>query len=195
AERSRPAHLGLGGRGFFDGTDSVGRDIVLHRVPAIQRFVLVHAFGRKYRRYAAACWGVVDTRDAYGPAPSLPRNIPSSSRVEVVVDAPVDAVWDVIADVTRVGEWSYEGHRVEWMDGGTRAVVGARFRGENKAGPWTWARVNEITAVDAPHTLVWHTVPTKRFPDSSQWSFQLDAVVGGTRIVQEHRLLRAPALL
>jgi hypothetical protein len=97
--------------------------------------------------------------------------------------------------VTRVGEWSYECHRVEWMDGAADAVPGARFRGVNKAGPWTWSRVNEITAVDAPHTLVWRTVPTLLFPDSTEWTYRLERVDGCTRIVQEYRLLRAPAIL
>jgi hypothetical protein len=48
---------------------------------------------------------------------------------------------------------------------------------------------------DAPRTLVWRTVPQWRFPDSSEWRFDLEPVDGGTRIVQSYRVLRAPALL
>ena len=40
------------------------------------------------------------------------KQIPRSSRVEVEVPAPVDAVWRVITDVTRTGEWSHECRRV-----------------------------------------------------------------------------------
>jgi hypothetical protein len=189
------SQLAFEGHWLLDGIDAVGRDIVLHQVPAAQRFVLVHGFARRYRRHAAACWGPGASRAAYGPAASLARRVPFSGRVDLVVDAPLDSVWDVLADVTRVGEWSYECHRVEWMDGAAGAVPGARFRGMNKAGPWTWSRVNEITAVDAPHALVWRTVSTLLFPDSTQWSYRLEAADDGTRIVQEYRLLRAPAIL
>ena len=41
------------------------------------------------------------------------KQIPRTSRVEVEVAAPVDAVWQVLADVTRTGEWSHECQRVD----------------------------------------------------------------------------------
>jgi hypothetical protein len=104
-------------------------------------------------------------------------------------------VWSVVTDVTRVGEWSHECRRVEWLDGATTASPGARFRGTNKAGPWTWSRINEILIADEPHTFVWRTVPTLRFPDSSEWRMDLEAVDGGTRITQSYQVLRAPAVL
>ena len=55
--------------------------------------------------------------------------VPHSCRVEAEVAAPVEAVWQVVSDVTRTGEWSHECLGVEWLDGATRAAVGARFRG------------------------------------------------------------------
>jgi len=33
----------------------------------------------------------------------------------VVIEAPPEAVWSVISDVTRVGEWSGECRRGEWI--------------------------------------------------------------------------------
>jgi Polyketide cyclase / dehydrase and lipid transport len=115
--------------------------------------------------------------------------------VETVVAAPIDAVWAVVSDVTRVGEWSHECRRVEWLDGATGAVPGARFRGTNKAGVWTWSRTNEVVVADEPRTLVWRTVPTLLFPDSSEWRIELEPVDGGTRITQSYEVVRAPALL
>jgi hypothetical protein len=115
--------------------------------------------------------------------------------VEIVVDAPIDAVWRVAADATRVGEWSHECRRVEWLDGATIAAPGVRFRGVNKAGVWSWSRINEIVVADEPHTLVWRTVPTLLYPDSSEWWITLTSVEGRTRIVQSFQVLRAPAVL
>jgi hypothetical protein len=51
--------LGLEGHWLLDGIDREGYEIVVHTVPAIQRFVLVHGFARAYRRRAAACWSPV----------------------------------------------------------------------------------------------------------------------------------------
>jgi uncharacterized protein YndB with AHSA1/START domain len=193
--------LGLEGHWLLDGLDAERREVVVHEVPPIPRFVLLHGFARRYRRRAGACWGPDESsdhdsrRNAYGPAAPLPRNIPLSGEVEVIVDAPIEAVWRVVSDVTRVGEWSHECRRVEWLDGATTAVPGVRFRGVNKAGPWSWSRVNEILAADEPHTLVWRTISTLLYPDSSEWRITLDRAEGRTRIVQSFQVLRAPAVL
>ncbi|MFL6134897.1 MAG: SRPBCC family protein [Nocardioidaceae bacterium] len=47
-------------------------------------------------------------------------------RVEAEVPASVDAVWRIVSDATRTGEWSHECHSVHWLDGGTSAVPGPR---------------------------------------------------------------------
>jgi hemerythrin-like domain-containing protein len=191
------SQLGLEGHWLLDGVDAERRQIVVHEVPPLPRFVLVHGFARRYRRRATACWGPDQSPDraAYGPATPLPRNIPRSGQVEVVVEAPIDAVWRIVADVTRVGEWSHECRRVEWLDAATTAAPGVRFRGVNKAGPWSWSRINEIIVADKPHTLVWRTIPTPLYPDSSEWRITLGSAEGQTRIVQSFQVLRAPALL
>jgi hypothetical protein len=52
--------------------------------------------------------------------------IPATTSVLADVDASPAAVWAVLADPTRVGEWSGECHRVQWLDGAQAAVPGAR---------------------------------------------------------------------
>lgn len=122
------------------------------------------------------------------------RRVQSANTVEVTVAAPVDAVWDVIRDVTRVGEWSHECVGAKWVGGAGAAVAGARFRGRNRAGLFRWGRVCEVVSAE-PHELVWFTVPTTLFPDCSEWRIALDEVAGGTRITQQFRVLRAPKVL
>jgi hypothetical protein len=156
----------------------------VHQVPPVPRFVLVHGFKHRYRKHLAECWLMTPTR-AVQPV----------GRVETVVSAPINAVWGVISDVTRTGEWSHECRRVEWLHGATKAAPGVRFRGTNQAGPWRWARESEIVEVDAPRALVWRTIPTRRYPDSSEWRFDLEAVDGGTRIAQSYRVVRGSLLM
>ena len=113
---------------------------------------------------------------------------------QVTVDAEPDAVWDVVRDVTRVGEWSHECVDVAWLDGATAAIPGARFRGRNKQGIFRWGRVCEIVSAE-PYELVWRTVPTALYPDSTEWKIRLQGVGNATQIEQLFRVLRGPKLL
>ena len=123
-------------------------------------------------------------------------HVQKQGRTEVTVDVPVEAVWDVVADVTRVGEWSRECVGAQWLGDARTAVPGARFRGRNRAGLFRWGRICEVVAAD-PYELVWRTVPTALYPDSTEWAIALEAVDGGsrTRIEQRFRVLRAPKVL
>jgi hypothetical protein len=122
--------------------------------------------------------------------------VQKNSRVEVVVAATVPLVWDVISDVTRIGEWSHECHAARWLGDADRAAPGVRFRGRNRAGWARWSRTCEFVAVDPPSQIVWRTVPTPLFPDSTQWRIQLEPTSDGrTRITQSFTVLRAPWLL
>lgn len=123
-----------------------------------------------------------------------PRRVQAANRVSVTVDTDIDEVWDVVRDVTRVGEWSHECVGASWLGQATSAVPGARFRGRNRAGIFRWGRVCEVLAA-TPHELVWRTVPTRLFPDSSEWRISLSSVEGRTTIAQEFRVLRAPRVL
>ena len=123
-----------------------------------------------------------------------PRRIQLENSVAVTVDAGIDEVWDVVRDVTRVGEWSHECVGAAWRSDVTSAVPGARFRGRNRAGIIRWGRVCEILSAE-PYELAWRTVPTALYPDSSEWRITLAEVDDSTRITQRFRVLRAPKVL
>jgi uncharacterized membrane protein len=118
--------------------------------------------------------------------------IKRSGQVEVVVDAPIEAVWQVLSDVTRVGEWSHECRSAEWLGGARAAAPGVRFRGRSKNGQVRWSRVNEFTRVEAPREIAWRTRPSLLLPDSTEWRFELEPAGNGTRIVQAFQVLRLP---
>jgi len=52
------------------------------------------------------------------------------------------------ADVTRMGEWSPECYRCEWLDGATAAAPGVRFRGYNRLGRMRWERTAVVDTAD-----------------------------------------------
>ena len=177
--------LGFEGHWLIDSASDADRATVTGLVPPIPRFVLLHGFGRRYQRHAQACWG-----ERGRP----PRRVQMDATVAVTVDADIEEVWDAVRDVTRVGEWSHECTGAAWLGESTSAKPGARFRGRNRAGVFRWGRVCEIVSAQ-PYELVWVTVPTALYPDSSEWRIALEKVDGGTRITQGFRVVRAPKLL
>jgi hemerythrin-like domain-containing protein len=177
--------LGFEGHWLIDGATEADRATVVGLVPPIPRFILLHGFARRYRRHAATCW------DGAGVPP---RRVQMENSVAVTVDADMEEVWDVVRDVTRVGEWSHECVGAAWLGGATSAAPGAQFRGRNRAGIFRWGRVCEVVSAEN-YELVWRTVPTALYPDSSEWRITLDKVDGGTTISQRFRVVRAPKVL
>lgn len=68
-------------------------------------------------------------------------------RESLTVDASADLVFDLVADMPRMGEWSPECERVTWRGGATGAAEGARFLGHNKAGVVRWITQGEVVRV------------------------------------------------
>jgi uncharacterized protein YndB with AHSA1/START domain len=100
------------------------------------------------------------------------------------IDAPPEAVWALIADITRMGEWSPECRGGEWLDGGG-PDVGARFKGSNKAKlPWT--TTSTVTEAVPGKVFAW------KVGKDTTWRYELTAQDGGTDVVESFDVLRAP---
>jgi len=117
---------------------------------------------------------------------TLPRN----GIVEVTTSAAPDQVWDLVADVTRAGDWSHETRGAEWLGGATGPAVGARFRGRNGKGRTRWSRVCEIEACEPGRRIAWHTVPGRAYNDSTRWTYEITPVDGGTKVTQRFEVLK-----
>lgn len=57
-----------------------------------------------------------------------------------------DAIWALVSDLPRMGEWSPENQGGAWIKGATGPAVGARFKGNNKHGAKTWSTIAKVTA-------------------------------------------------
>jgi len=78
--------------------------------------------------------------------PAMPTA--TSGEASVHISASPEAVYDLVADITRMGERSPECYRAEWVDGPATAAVGARFRGHNRIGVIKWSTTCKVTAAD-----------------------------------------------
>jgi hypothetical protein len=69
--------------------------------------------------------------------------------VTIHIGAPAEQVWGLVADVTRIGEFSPETFEAQWLGGATGPEVGARFRGHvrrNGRGPVYWTTCTVIAS-------------------------------------------------
>ena len=121
--------------------------------------------------------------------------LPKSGTVDVVSAGSPEQVWDVLSDVTRTGDWSHETTGATWIDGASAAVAGARFKGTNRQGRTRWSRACEVVAADRPRTWAFRTVPSRLYPDSTIWTFELTPEADGTRVTQHFEVVRLHPLL
>lgn len=109
--------------------------------------------------------------------------------VTVHMDATPAEVWALVADVTRIGEFSPETFEAEWLGGADAPAVGVRFRGHvkrNGKGPVYWSPA-EITECE-PERVLEFAVPNATSPINT-WRYELaPAEGGGTDVTESFRL-------
>jgi hypothetical protein len=126
-----------------------------------------------------------------------------SVEVEVFVVAPPEVVWPLVADVTRIGEWSPECVWARWVEddaGGSgevrredRPLVGARFIGHQRRGDAQWRSVSVVTEAEPGRSFAW-AVGDPAAP-AATWRFDLFPEAGGTRLVQRAVMGPGPSRL
>ncbi|MGI5350702.1 SRPBCC family protein [Streptomyces sp. CA-250714] len=67
----------------------------------------------------------------------------------VRIDAPGAAVYRMVSDITRMGEWSPECFGGKWI-AGTPGTEGARFHGFNREGEAVWTSESEVITAKEP---------------------------------------------
>jgi hypothetical protein len=104
----------------------------------------------------------------------------------VRVDAAPEAVYDLVSDVTRMGEWSPETVRCVWLDGATGAAKGARFKGTNKRGVFRWSTKPEVVEAERGRRFAF---VTHSIGPSTKWAYTFEPADGGTDVTESFELL------
>lgn len=177
-----PVDLADQGLFILDGLEGDDRTAITELVPPVPRWIILNVMIRRYRRAAFRRWR---------SAEFSPIKTKLSGRQETTTSASPAEVWSVLADVTRVGEWSHECRSAEWLDGAAAAEVGARFRGKSRSGIMRWSRACTFTRVDEPRELAWIT-HGGICGDHTEWRYLLEPTEAGTRLVQFYRVLGMP---
>ncbi|TIC89052.1 SRPBCC family protein [Nocardioides sp. GY 10113] len=122
----------------------------------------------------------------------MPLIKPLTGSVSVHMRATPDQVWDLVSDVTRIGEFSPETFEAVWTHGSTGPEVGARFKGHvkrNGVGPVYWSPCTVTACV--PGELFEFSVGLDANPINN-WGYRLEPAteggVEGTRVTEYFRL-------
>ncbi|HWJ10376.1 MAG TPA: SRPBCC family protein [Nocardioides sp.] len=121
----------------------------------------------------------------------MPLLKPLTGEVSVHMKATPAEVWDLVSDVTRIGEFSPETFEAEWTHGATGPVEGARFKGHvkrNGVGPVYWTPCTVTRAV--PEQEFEFAVGLDKNPINT-WGYRIAPENGGARVTEYFRLTPA----
>ena len=105
-----------------------------------------------------------------------------TAAAEQVVAARPELVWDLVADVNRVGGWSPECTRAARLTKPGRPQPGARFTGHNRfPDGFEYEVTCVVTKADRPRAFAWVVLDDISDPDrpSSSGRYRIDPLPGG----------------
>lgn len=105
----------------------------------------------------------------------------------VEIRAPAGHIYDLVSDITRMGEWSPECYRCEWVGTPARAEPGARFKGYNRYGVFRWSNTSEIVIAVRGQELAWIMGGTEKKYALWRYTFEPDAQ--GTLVTESFKSL------
>jgi hypothetical protein len=113
--------------------------------------------------------------------------------VDRYIEASPQALYDVVADVTRTPELSPEVVACEWMDGATGPAVGVRFRATNRAGRGPdWKNTPVITLAERGREFAF--ARSERGAGTIAWRYQFTPEGSGARVTESYTVERPVTL-
>jgi len=111
---------------------------------------------------------------------------PLSHEESIVVDAPPEAVYDLVSDVTRTGEWSPICQECWWDDPATAGQVGSHFTGRNVLPHRTWETRSEVVVAESGREFAWQVAG-----GWVRWGYTLAPAETGTLLTETWHFLPA----
>lgn len=113
---------------------------------------------------------------------------PTSANKAVIADtiditAPPAAVWAIVSDLKRMGEWSPQCTRMVVIGGEVKQ--GARTINVNKQGWKRWPTTSKIVAFEPDRLLAFQVLENR-----SVWTYELEATASGTRLTESRKTPR-----
>jgi hypothetical protein len=105
---------------------------------------------------------------------------------EIARDA--GALYDMVAELCDMGQWSPEAQGGKWVGGATGPAKGAKFRGSNRKGWRRWQTVAEVTDA-VPGTRFAFRVTVGPLP-IAEWTYDFEAAGTGTKVTESWQDIR-----
>jgi len=107
-----------------------------------------------------------------------------SHQESVTVDASAAFLYDMVADITRTGEWSPVCTSCWWDDEAEAGRVGAWFTGHNELADRTWETRSEVVTAEHGREFAWVVGGT-----FVRWGFGFTAAETGTILTESWEFL------
>lgn len=101
------------------------------------------------------------------------------------VDAPPERLYELVSDITRMGEWSPETVRCRWIGGATGPAVGARFKGTNRRRFLRWGTKARIVAAEPGREFTFVVGVLMFGREMTKWRYTFEPAPGGGTDVTE----------
>jgi uncharacterized protein YndB with AHSA1/START domain len=114
----------------------------------------------------------------------------TTGQARVRVSAPPEKLYDLITDVRRMGEWSPETVRCEWLGAATGPAVGARFKGSNKNKFMRWTTKPEVVVAEPGREFAFVVPAVFGSKDLTKWTYRFEeATDGGTDLTESFEIM------
>ena len=108
------------------------------------------------------------------------------------IAASPEAVWALVTDLERMGEWSPENQGGNWVAPATEAAVGAVFKGSNSNDKLTWTTKVKVLEFDSPHRFSFRLLAGRL--GSCDWVYALEPSELGCLVTESWVDQRTPLL-
>jgi hypothetical protein len=102
----------------------------------------------------------------------------------IVINRSPAELYDMVADVTRMGEWSPV-CKACWWDEGGGPRAGAMFTGRNELPERTWETRSDVVVADPGHEFTWAVAEP---PTRARWTYSFAPAEGGTELTETWEL-------
>lgn len=119
--------------------------------------------------------------------------VPTRGEERIEVSAPPEVVYDLISDMSRMGEWSPECRRCEWVGTTPGPAVGAEFLGHNQVGPYKWSLGGTVVAADRGRQFAFTTY--LKGHESTRWHYRFEPFDGRTVVIESYEYVWSTPLI
>jgi uncharacterized protein YndB with AHSA1/START domain len=117
---------------------------------------------------------------------------PRRGDASIEIAAPPTSVYDLVSDITNMGEWSPECYQCEWAGEIREPVVAARFRGHNRMGPIRWTTTCQIVTADRGREFAFTVMHDRNDRESTRWRYRFSPTETGTVLTESFEFVWCP---